>query len=275
MSRTGRQSAKKKDYAITVWVKLTDAEADALYDDGARRRAMLPADDATLERVAAAVRAPDAQIRKVRGVDYQAEAIERRDAQKLAYTRTHREKVARRARAIADVLRAPAYSFESAHRAPRALAAGGTQWINAKAARQRHFATNMFSGNGACLNSAAWRAANPERARLEDFKGSLRARYPRLIDHVASFWQRSAFRGPVDYARTFLVARAYDESWFPARRFSDAQLAEFARDCQEQGLRVLVDERDYRGIEARFVLVADAAVDLAQAWRFALSLPAK
>jgi hypothetical protein len=191
---------------------------------------------------------------------------------RINYTRTHRDKSESQRRSLQAVLKSPHYAYASHHCPPTPQRVA--MWLNRKAKPMHHFPSNMW----ACApRSAEWRAANPWRATVEDFKSALRTGpYRGLVDHTETYFQKSYYGGAVDYSRLFLVSRAYDEedsARYEGRRFPDELLAEFSRVCLEHDLRVVIDDRAYRGVQARFMLIADCNVDLAQAYAFALTLP--
>jgi len=154
-------------------------------------------------------------------------------------------------------------------------------WLNKKPNKRRHFGADMWPvyDTFSIVENKEWREKNPRQAKIEDFKAQMKRRYPsQLLDHTVQFFQKSGFRGPVDFSRLCLLSRAYDYDipfLYEGRRFSEALLAQFAKDCLEHDLRVIIEDDTYRGNQCRFILIVESNVDLEQAYRFAKSLDKK
>jgi hypothetical protein len=193
---------------------------------------------------------------------------------RINYTRTHQDKIDGHHRSLQAVLKSPLYAYATHHAPP--TPARVMMWLNRKAKPMHHFPSNMW---GVAPRSAEWAVANPRRVVIEDFKLALTdGPYHKLLDHASTYFQKSYYGGVVDYSRLFMVARAYDEddsAKYDGRRFSSEMLAEFSRTCLEHDLRVVIDDRVYRGAQCRFLLIADCNVDLEQAYAFALTLPVR
>lgn len=271
-------------YSVTFNLQLIPDEVELLYAANTRGNVDLCRDRETRVQVLnllGGANSRKAVIEKMKPVKMN-HRIEKRKQTRLAYSETHRTKERHRHRSVVDVLRRPNYSYERYHRGgvdPNGL----HQWNNRKPRKMYHFRSDLWPVRGPgdaspLTRSTEWTERNEERARVERFKAELDARYPKLFDHTQCFLQKSHYPSdPIDFSRLVLLSRPYDEDnkrLYPeGRRFSDKLLGQLSHDCQSHGLRVVVEDRLYRKRQARFILIADANVDLVQAYQFAVSLP--
>jgi hypothetical protein len=120
---------------------------------------------------------------------------------------------------------------------------------------------------------------------IEMFKASIYSKYPRIMAHTVQFSQKPDFgcnyNNPDELKPySFIVSRTYDYDYYDlslynSRRFSDSLLEKFTSDCLKNGLRVVLEEQQFRDKTCLFIIIADTGVDLQQAYDFALTLPKK
>jgi hypothetical protein len=272
-------------YSITFNMQLTPGEVASLYQTKSDDASLVePSHNReTRQKVLTLLGRPDNKrvvIEKMRPVNID-RRIKKRKHLRLTHTERHAPKIELRHRRLADVLHKPNYTFARYHQGVDR--SGLAMWLNRKEKQQYHFRTDTWPVRGACdasrtTLSEQWRAANPERAQIEQFKASLDARYPGLMTNARCFFQHSCYKSLVDYSRLLLLVRPRDEDnarLYPeGRRFPEKMLAKFAKTCLQHDLRVVLGpDQIYRRKQSRFILIADTNVDLAQAWQFVLSLP--
>lgn len=273
-----------ESYSITFNLQLTPQEVESLYSAHNKGNVDLCRDRDTRAQVLKVLGGSHNQravIQKMRPVNTK-QRVAKHMHKRLTYSESHGEKEAARYRSMQAVLKKPNYSYARYHHGLDVT--GLHQWLNRKTKKMYHFRSTLWPVRGQgdaspITRNPEWRARNEDRARIEQFKAGLDESYPKMMDHTQCFVQRSHYpSGQSDFSRLFLIARPYDDDnkkLYPAgRRFSDAQFARLCHDCQLHGLRVIVEDRVYRKRLARFILIADSNVDLVQAYRFAIALPA-
>lgn len=264
----------KRTYSIDLKIVLNTKEIDSLLKDTGDVE--FSRDKTLRKKLIALLKETDRDV-KVSNLSFHNQPKETEKVRRAAVNRPSykKEKTAANRRRIRDIMKKPNYTFNQ-HRSIK-----GGLWLNKKDILKSHFKADMWpvdSCTSTLTASYDWRKKNKEQAKIEDFKNSVRGKYPELLSHTTQFFQKSWYCNPVDYSQIFVVSRPYDEDipyLYEGRRFSDELLADFAKECLKFGLRAIIEDDVYRGKQCRFILIAEANVDLEQAYYFAKKLPKK
>jgi hypothetical protein len=271
---------ERQVYSVTFNMELTADEIGSLYETE-RKGEGLDYNADTRTKVARLLVDSEGQtlLRKLRPVKPEKQKRPRNYG-RVHYEKEHSKKnrVWRRMQ-LAGALKSPDYCYEKYHRLRRPGVEALHIWMNQKPRVMYHFGSNLWPVHGegdmdSLSRSPQWRKSNKRQAEIEDFKASLSGRYPGLLDHTATFFQKPCYADPVHYSHLMLLSRSYTSPFYDRkRRFPEELLARFSRECLEHDLRVIVEDRPFRECEARFILIVESRVDLPQAYKFAIGLP--